>query len=304
MGIEDIRARVDEARENLPRKIRVSVEVPRYRWNDSIRRRAWRELADDPNSLLLDPERDEIRSRGYRGSQFDNPVTGRTETTELSHESEDGQGGSRREGGERVVPRSPIDHARRDPHRHLPREHQDLTLPVDHPDFPEEKFNRIREAFWDRDGYREYDPRQTPYTLVEETPSSSPATNSSRQQESFLGGDLLPENNSSAVSNAFETADEAFRGADRVLGPAGYLFDAYSLHEAYESDGGKMGDNFRETAGGVAGGAAGGWAGATVGAAIGTAIFPGVGTVVGGLIGGVVGGMAGEEAGGFLGGLF
>jgi hypothetical protein len=105
------------------------------------------------------------------------------------------------------------------------------------------------------------------------------------------------------VENAIPSGG-VFRGASRALGPAGSLLGAYALYEAFESDGGRMGDDFRETAGEMTGGAAGGWAGAAAGAAIGTAIFPGVGTVVGGLIGGVVGGMAGEEAGGFLGGLF
>lgn len=111
---------------------------------------------------------------------------------------------------------------------------------------------------------------------------------------------------SSEAGNIAETAAPsggALRGVSRALGPAGSLMGAYSLYEAYQSDGGTMGENFRETAGGAIGGAAGGWAGAAAGAAIGTAIFPGVGTVVGGLIGGIAGGMAGEEAGGFLGGL-
>ncbi|MBD2000131.1 hypothetical protein H6G00_26565 [Leptolyngbya sp. FACHB-541] len=116
---------------------------------------------------------------------------------------------------------------------------------------------------------------------------------------------LLPE---PPIVQAGDIADsdssQGLRQASRVLGPAGRLLGVYTLSEAFESDGGRMGDSFRETVGEMAGGAAGGWAGATAGAAIGTAIFPGVGTVVGGIIGGVVGGMAGEEAGGFLGGLF
>ncbi|NJL41852.1 MAG: hypothetical protein HC840_15735 [Leptolyngbyaceae cyanobacterium RM2_2_4] len=117
--------------------------------------------------------------------------------------------------------------------------------------------------------------------------------------EQILGHNGVSSETANVVKNAIPSG-----GASRALGPAAYLLDAYSLYEAYESDGGRMGDNFQETAGGVVGGAAGGWAGAAAGAAIGTAIFPGVGTVVGGLIGGAVGGMAGEEAGGFLGGLF
>ncbi|MBD1867981.1 hypothetical protein H6F95_11850 [Cyanobacteria bacterium FACHB-471] len=161
-------------------------------------------------------------------------------------------------------------------YRHLPqdlRNHRD-RMRARHEALPPAERARVealrdarREDFWNQPGYQDYDPRN-------------------------------------AANIADSSAFQGLRQADRVLGPAGYLLDAYSLHEAYEADGGRMGDNFRETAGEFVGGAAGGWAGATAGAAIGTAIFPGVGTVVGGIIGGVVGGMAGEEAGGFLGGLF
>jgi hypothetical protein len=240
-----------------------------YTWTDSDRRAAWRRLVEDPNSPLLPEQREEIINRGYRGPQFDNPVTGRTETTELSHEPI-----PLREGGTEVVPRDPREHAARDPHRYLPADEQNLT---------EAQRNTIRDAFWDRDGYREYDPRTW------ETSSTTPATSSST---------------SANIAESAVPPGGVLRGVDRILGPAGYLLDAYSLHEAYESDGGRIGENFKETAGGVAGGAGGGWAGAAAGAAIGTAIVPGVGTVVGGLIGGIVGGMAGEEAGGFLGKLF
>jgi hypothetical protein len=83
------------------------------------------------------------------------------------------------------------------------------------------------------------------------------------------------------------------RGAGRALGPLGVALDAYSLHEAYEADGGRMGKNFKETAGGVVGGVVGG---AVAGAAIGS-VVPGVGTVVGGVVGGILGSMGGEWLG-------
>lgn len=112
--------------------------------------------------------------------------------------------------------------------------------------------------------------------------------------------------NTDQASNVVENTHDSggvLRGANKFLGPAGDLMDAYSLYEAYESDGGRMGENFKETAGGVAGGMAGGWAGMQAGAAIGSLGGP-VGTVVGGIIGGIAGGIGGEKVGEFLGGLF
>ncbi len=245
-----------------------------YTWTDSDRRAAWRRLVEDPNSPLLPEQREEIRNRGYRGPQFYNPVTGRLETTELSHEPV-----PLREGGTEVVPRDPREHARVDRDRHLPKDHRDLT---------EAQLNAIRDAFWDRDGYREYDPR---------TWGTSPTA---LPTNSFTESPTAP-----IVDTAGETpSGGVLRGASRALGPAGSLIGgAYSLYEAYDADDG-FGENFRETAGGIAGGAAGGWGGAAAGAALGTAIFPGVGTVVGGIAGGIAGGIGGEKIGEFLGGLF
>lgn len=94
----------------------------------------------------------------------------------------------------------------------------------------------------------------------------------------------------SRVSGIVRALDNApIRGLSRALGPLGAALDTYSLYEAYESDGGRMGENFKETAGGVVGGIAGGVA---VGAAMGS-VVPVVGTVVGGIVGGIVGSMGG-----------
>jgi len=96
---------------------------------------------------------------------------------------------------------------------------------------------------------------------------------------------------SDTVVSGLESAP--IRGLSRALGPLGAALDTYSLHEAYEADGGRMGENFKETAGGVVGGIAGG---AAVGAAMGS-VVPGVGTVVGGIVGGILGSMGGEWLG-------
>lgn len=89
------------------------------------------------------------------------------------------------------------------------------------------------------------------------------------------------------------------RGAGKALGPLGVALDAYSLKEAWDADGGKVGENVTSTAGGVAGG----WAGAAAGAAIGSAAGP-VGTVVGGVIGGVIGSGVGSKVAEGIGNLF
>lgn len=83
---------------------------------------------------------------------------------------------------------------------------------------------------------------------------------------------------------------DVLRGAGKALVPIGLALDAYFLYEAYEADGGKIGENVQSTAGGTVGA----WGGAAAGAAIGSLIFPGVGTVIGGVVGGIAGGFGGE----------
>ena len=85
-----------------------------YVFTDAQRRAEWKRLAQDPNSGLSDAHRAEIQARGWRGPQRKNRDTGEMETMELSHEPI-----PLRDGGMRVVPRWPADHALVDPHRHL-----------------------------------------------------------------------------------------------------------------------------------------------------------------------------------------
>jgi hypothetical protein len=84
------------------------------RFTDSDRRRAWREMVNDPDSPLTEDERAEVVERGYRGPQRINPWTDELETMELSHEPV-----PLRHGGTDVVPRWPDDHAAIDPDRKL-----------------------------------------------------------------------------------------------------------------------------------------------------------------------------------------
>lgn len=115
------------------------------KWTDAKRRAAWKRLAEDPDSPLLPEQRQEIEDRGWRGPRWYNPITKKWETMELSHEPI-----PRREGGTELVPRDPRDHAAIDPHRHLPKDERDLS---------EAQRNAIREEFWKRPEYRDYDPR-------------------------------------------------------------------------------------------------------------------------------------------------
>jgi hypothetical protein len=85
-----------------------------HEFTDAQRRAEWRRLAEDSNSPLTAEQRAEIRARGWRGPQRANPKTGEPETMELSHEPV-----PLREGGTKVVPRWPADHAAVDPHRRV-----------------------------------------------------------------------------------------------------------------------------------------------------------------------------------------
>jgi hypothetical protein len=92
----------------------------------SQRRRVWKHMAEEPQAPLTQVQRDRIRSKkvGSPTPKWYNPVTGKTERMELSHESSSftelvEKGSARREGGTKVVPRWPETHAQIDPHRHL-----------------------------------------------------------------------------------------------------------------------------------------------------------------------------------------
>jgi len=87
-----------------------------YGYSDSQRKRDWKRLATDPNSVLTEEDRAQVKARGWRGPQRPNKDTGEIETMELSHEPV-----PRREGGTEVFPRWPEDHAAVDPFRRLPK---------------------------------------------------------------------------------------------------------------------------------------------------------------------------------------
>ena len=80
---------------------------------DTERRAEWKRLVEDPNSGLTEEQRAQIKARGYRGPQRTDKY-GETETMELSHEPV-----PRRDGGTKVVPLWPDEHAARDRYRQL-----------------------------------------------------------------------------------------------------------------------------------------------------------------------------------------
>lgn len=183
-------------------------------------RKVWMKLAANPDSPLLQPEREEILKR-YRGrirgvAPRDQGIKGQpNDSYQLSHESnshesDSQESSSRRQGGDRVVPRSIIDHALRDPKAYetLPEEGKRLansmvSSPESDQHYPEdlqahrqqmrdahnslspeerteveELRDRRREEFWDREGYRDYDPRfNDPSSQPEDNRPSAPDDN-------------------------------------------------------------------------------------------------------------------------------
>lgn len=142
--------------------------------------------------------------------------------------------------------------------------------------------------------------------VVAEPPATDPRMRQRIEVESKVGRTGLDSSIRGQVARDAEalSANRMLRGSGRVLEgvgkvarPVGIVLDAISLGQAYQADGGRIGENTGRTASGITGGALGGWGGAAAGAAIGTAIFPGVGTVVGGIIGGIGGALAGDAAG-------
>lgn len=86
------------------------------------------------------------------------------------------------------------------------------------------------------------------------------------------------------------------RVVGRGLIVVGVVSEAYNIGNAYQQDGGQVGENTKRAIGSAAGGLAGGLAGAKLGAMIGVVGGP-VGVVVGGIVGGIVGGFIGAFAG-------
>ncbi|WP_152648592.1 ricin-type beta-trefoil lectin domain protein [Streptacidiphilus anmyonensis] len=83
-------------------------------WTSQLRRNAWKQVYNDPNSGLDQAQRMQIKARGWAGPTRNNPWTGQLETMELSHEPI-----PFRDGGTEVVPRWPDEHAMIDPYRIL-----------------------------------------------------------------------------------------------------------------------------------------------------------------------------------------
>ena len=83
------------------------------KFTDADRRKAWKQIAQDPNSRLTPAQRAEVKARGWRGPRQPNEFN-EMETMELSHEPI-----ALRDGGKQVVPLWPGEHAARDKHRRL-----------------------------------------------------------------------------------------------------------------------------------------------------------------------------------------
>lgn len=115
--------------------------------------------------------------------------------------------------------------------------------------------------------------------------------------DSEIRGQVARDAEALGANRMLRGSGRVLEGVGKVARPVGLVLDAISLGQAYQADGGRIGENTGRTASGITGGALGGWGGAAAGAAIGTAIFPGVGTVVGGIIGGIGGALAGDAAG-------
>jgi hypothetical protein len=126
----------------------------------------------------------------------------------------------------------------------------------------------------------------------------------------FIGGvaESIQSNGSVARANEFLLRNSGtISRYGRVVGRGaiviGVATDLYNIHNAYQTDGGKVGTNTKRAVGSAAGALAGGLAGAKLGAMIGTVGGP-VGVVVGGIVGGIVGGVAGALLGDKIGGWF
>ena len=104
------------------------------------------------------------------------------------------------------------------------------------------------------------------------------------------------------VTNASNVA-RVGRVVGRGLLVVGIITEGIAIHNAYEQDGGKVGENTKQAIGSAAGALAGGLVGAKIGATIGAIGGP-VGILVGGLVGGIAGGLIGGFAGKKIGGWF
>lgn len=112
------------------------------------KKKTWRAMAEDSKAPLTDAQRDHIRTTPRHKSpapSWHNPVTGKKEIMELSHEGntfskEVEEVSSRRAGGTDVVPRWPETHAQIDKHRHLARNVREVYTSPD-------GISKVRRAF-------------------------------------------------------------------------------------------------------------------------------------------------------------
>lgn len=100
-----------------------------------------------------------------------------------------------------------------------------------------------------------------------------------------------------AQNRVARSAGNVLEGMGKVARPVGVIIDGVQLHDAYQADGNRVGDNTKRTASGIAGGAALGAGGAWGFAAIGFAMGGPVGALIGGVVGGALGAWGGDAAG-------
>lgn len=211
------------------RELEPSVKIPPGRHLDREERKEfWLKSALNPNSPLLPPERKEILDRYEAGEDEiaprDERVSARQRSTAYqgSHEPK-----PRREEGDEMIPRTRIEHALRDPyayrflsseekdlassivsspesdqyysedlqaHRQKMRDRYDALSPAERAEVDELR-DRRREEFWDREDYRDHDPRfNDPSSQPEDNRPSPPEDNrpsppeDNRSGGSGLGG--------------------------------------------------------------------------------------------------------------------
>ncbi len=104
------------------------------------------------------------------------------------------------------------------------------------------------------------------------------------------------------VTNAASVA-RVGRVVGRGLLVIGIITEGIAIYDAYQQDGGQVGQRTKKAIGSAAGALAGGLLGAKIGATIGAIGGP-VGIIAGGIIGGIAGGLIGGFAGGEVGGWF
>jgi len=119
------------------------------------RKNTWRAMAEDPKAPLTEAQRQHIRNtpRGKSPAPtWDNPVTGRKEIIELSHEGKSfskkvESGSARREHGTEVVPRWKETHVDMDDFRHFGRKAKEGYISEKEAYTSRDGIDKIRKAF-------------------------------------------------------------------------------------------------------------------------------------------------------------